>query len=345
MNDFNILLTSVGRRSYLVEYFRQALHGRGKVICTNMYAHAAGMYAADKAVVTPPSCDKSYVPQVIDMCRQYNIKLIFSFHDLDVYILSQHINQLRETGAVPVLPDPNWGRITLDKYECTCVLKDNGFDVPWTSINLDEAVNAIADSELLFPVIVKSRMGFGSQGLWTCKSLDELKWAYDSAMQKIQDFGTSNYLPIPEKQGVLIQQGIVGREYCLDVVNNLSGNYVCSFMADIHAMRAGESDMATTVDPAIAGDLASRFSKLTNHIGIWGVDCMDDHGILRVIDVNPRFTGDYPFHQIAGANIPAAIVAWAKGGEPDPAWLRSEIGIRGYKDLVPNKSTILMNNF
>ena len=336
----NVLLTSVGRRSYLVEYFRQALHGRGKVICSNMYAHAAGMYAADKAVVTPPSCDKNYVPQVIDICRQYNIGLIFSFHDLDVYILSQHINQLRETGAVPLLPDPDWGRITLDKYECTCVLKENGFDVPWTSINLDEAVNAIADRELLFPVVVKARMGFGSQGMRTCKDLDELKWAYDAAMQKVKDIGTASYVSCPENQGVLIQQKIAGNEYCLDIVNDLSGKYACSLMVEVHSMRAGESDLATTVDSGMVGDLPIRFSKMTKHLGIWGIDFMDDHGVLRVIDINPRFTGDYPFHQIAGANIPAAIVAWANGENVDPSWLKAEIGVRGFKDLVPTRSKL-----
>ena len=50
----NILLTSVGRRSYLVHYFQQALEGRGKVISANMYADSPGMCAADESVLVPP---------------------------------------------------------------------------------------------------------------------------------------------------------------------------------------------------------------------------------------------------------------------------------------------------
>jgi carbamoyl-phosphate synthase large subunit len=50
--------------------------------------------------------------------------------------------------------------------------------------------------------------------------------------------------------------------------------------------------------------------------------------------MNPRFTGHYPFSHIAGANIPAALVAWAKGQTADPAWLRVIPGVKGYKGIT-----------
>ncbi|NLD79866.1 MAG: ATP-grasp domain-containing protein [Smithella sp.] len=331
----NILITSVGRRSYLVDYFKKALSGSGRVVCANMFEHAAGMYAADVAIVTPPSCDPEYIPFVVGICHKHDIGLIFSFHDLDVYILSQHADELRKAGAFPVLPRPEWGRIALDKYECTRLLSDNGFDVPWTTLDVQGALAAVAAGRIRFPLIVKARMGFGSQGLCLSNNQDELLEAYRQARKLIEETGTSSYVPCHADQGVLIQQAISGKEYCVDVVNDLEGNFSCSFMLEVHAMRAGETDMITTVDPSIAGDLPLRFSRLTRHLGIWGVDCLDDNGTLRVIDVNPRFTGDYPFHQITGANIPAALVAWANKEDPDPSWLSARTGVRAYKDLVP----------
>lgn len=29
------------------------------------------------------------------------------------------------------------------------------------------------------------------------------------------------------------------------------------------------------------------------------------------------------------------MIAWAKGEQADPSWLTAEVGVRGYKDLVP----------
>jgi hypothetical protein len=46
-----------------------------------------------------------------------------------------------------------------------------------------------------------------------------------------------------------------------------------------------------------------------------------------VIDMNPRIGGGYPFAHIAGANLPAALIAWASGQPPDPAWFNIEPNI------------------
>lgn len=331
----NVLLTSVGRRSYLVNYFRQALQGRGSVICADMKADTPAMYAADLAIVTPASHDPAYLPMILDICRDHQVTLLCSFSDADAYALSQHGAVFRQVGVATTLPSADWGRITLDKYECTRLLEQHGIPVPWTGIRLDEAIAALRTGQLTFPVVIKARLGFGSLGLNVCQDLEELQRAHALAAQHLALSANPWYGAPPIGENVLIQQGIGGSEYCIDIVNDLAGDYAAHLMCEVHAMRAGESDMATTVDPALAGELPQRISTLTRHLGIWGVDCMDDDGVLRVIDINPRFTGDYPFNHLAGANVPAALLAWSEGRHPDPGWLKADVGIRGYKDLVP----------
>jgi carbamoyl-phosphate synthase large subunit len=314
----NVLLTCVGRRAYLVDYFRQALGGTGQVVVTNSHTQAAGMQVADVALVVAPVASAGYAESIAQICATHEIGLLCSLHDLDTTVLAQFGGGFAR--AASTLPDAHWAQRCLDKLECQQFLRSHGISSPWTSPSLSETLAALDSGEIRLPIVIKERNGFGSGGLRICRSRQELEcWgAADGAAEAPRIF----------------QEFVVGTEFRLNLVNDLAGVPRATFACKVDSMRAGESDRATTVDPQQFAALAAKLAGLTKHAGIWGIDMIVSNDVCYVLDINPRFTGDYPFQHLAGANVPAALVAWARGEPVAPEWLQPAIGVSGYKDIV-----------
>ena len=67
----NILLTSAGRRTYMVKYFKNALDGSGKVFASNSVLTNT-LLQADEYVLTPYIYDNKYISFLVDYCKKKN---------------------------------------------------------------------------------------------------------------------------------------------------------------------------------------------------------------------------------------------------------------------------------
>jgi carbamoyl-phosphate synthase large subunit len=109
----------------------------------------------------------------------------------------------------------------------------------------------------------------------------------------------------------------------MDVVNDLWGAYAATLGRRKLAMRSGNTDRAVTVaDPAL-DRLGRTLGSRLGHVGCLDCDVLAPESGYLVLDLNPRMGGGYPFSHLAGANVPAALVAWAGGENADPSWFRS----------------------
>jgi carbamoyl-phosphate synthase large subunit len=66
----NILLTSVGRRSYLVKYFKEAVGENGEVHVSNSNTITPAFIHADKSTVSPLIYENRYIPFLLNYCIQ-----------------------------------------------------------------------------------------------------------------------------------------------------------------------------------------------------------------------------------------------------------------------------------
>lgn len=84
----NILILSSGTRNKIVEYFRKALAGKGKVICTDMSELAPSIYLADKHYIVPRMTEPGYVEVILDICKSEKIEGVISLIDPELSLLA-----------------------------------------------------------------------------------------------------------------------------------------------------------------------------------------------------------------------------------------------------------------
>jgi len=330
----NVLLTSVGRRSYLVDYFKEALQSEGLVIATNTSPETTGMQSADIAIVVPPANNSQYTETLLNICKKYKIELVCSLHDWEAPYISKNSSIFIENGILPVLPKPEIIDICLDKYRTSLFADSLGIHTPKTYTKLEDAQNSIDRGEINFPLFIKPRWGQGSISNFVVNNKHELTCIYDLVRSKLENDGLSYLAGDNKEQQVLIQEFIEGQEYGVDIINDLNGNFVTCFVKKKLGMRAGETDTAETVHSPELYELSNKIANATKHLGNLDVDFfISNDDKIFLLEMNPRFGGGYPFSHVAGANIPAALVAWKKGEKADPSWLEVSYGVRCYKDI------------
>lgn len=330
----NVLLTSVGRRAYMVKYFKDVLLGQGRVHVCNSDNKTSAFHYADRAVVSPLIYDKQYIPFLIDYCKTEKIDILVSLFDIDLFVLAQNKERFSEIGTRVIVSDASLIKICNDKWKTYQFLKENGFHTPKTYLTLEQALAALDQRELHYPVIVKPRFGCGSIAMSVAE--DEMALLY--YFRKNTKTILKSYLKyesnaVNTNEQLIYQEHLNGQEYGADIINNLDGILQNVIVRKKIAMRAGETDIAKIVEVSEIKAELERLGRITKHIGNMDCDIFLINDVPYILEMNARFGGGYPFSHMGGCNLPKAIVEWCKGNAVDKSELEAETGVMGYKEL------------
>lgn len=330
----NVLLTSVGRRAYMVKYFKEAVGRDGEVHVCNSDDKTVAFHYADKAVVSPLIYDENYIPFLLNYCKENQISILISLFDIDLPILAKNKEKFAQIGTNVIVSDEKIIEVCNDKWKTYLFLKENGFQTPKTYLTLQKTMLALDSGELQYPIIVKPRFGCGSIGMSIAE--DEMALLY--YFRRNSRVVSKSYLKYESAsvgidEQILYQECLTGQEYGADMIHDLNGQLQNVIVKKKIAMRAGETDVAQLVDvPAISSEL-TRLSGLTKHVANMDCDVFLVDGVPYVLEMNARFGGGYPFSHMGGCNLPQAIVRWCEGKHVDKALLSCELGCVGYKEL------------
>ena len=332
----NILLTSVGRRTYMVNYFKEALNGIGLVHAANS-AETYSISVADKSVITPLIYDENYIEFLLNYCLKNNIKAVISLFDIDLPVLAKNKKRFAEHGISVIVSDLDFIQICNDKWLTYNYLRENGFSTPISFLTVQDTLDAIVNNEINFPLIIKPRWGMGSIGIFQADNEEELKILYKKTLNSIN----GSYLKFESQQApensIIIQEKLLGNEYGLDIFNNLKGDLLTCVPKRKLAMRAGETDSAEIIGNSKLFEIGTKLSQLSKHIGNLDVDCFLIGKEFFILEMNCRFGGQYPFTHLAGANFPKVLINMILNEEIEKKNLQVKTGTIGIKDLYPVK--------
>lgn len=295
----NILLSTVGRRSYIADYFRSAIRSSGGNIIGTTDRHdldsefTVGLLACDKSFVVPSVKSPDYIETLLDICKHENVKMMCSLFDMDCHILSDHLEKFQALGVTTFIPDRKVSDICFDKLKTHQFLNEIGVGSPATFCSLEE----FNKSPAAYPVIIKPRYGFASLDMHFAKNEAELLAYFNPDVH-------------------IIQELLGGKEHSFDILTDLDGNVLSCVVKRKLKMRAGETDQAITIKNDKLLDLALFVGEKLGYAGPLDVDVFVDGDNFHILEFNPRFGGGYPLAHAAGARFPELMMEIASGGKP-----------------------------
>lgn len=323
----NVLLTCAGRRNYLVEFFRAALDGGGQVYAADCSKDAPALQEADRSFVVPPVTHPGYIEHMLELCHAQAVQVLVPLNDVELPLLARNRERFGVGGTLALVSSPDVIDTCFDKWATTRFLQSCGIASPSTYLTVREAQTALHQRKIAFPLVVKPRWGSASIGIVYVERAEDLAPAYQLIKHQLASTVLAEASSRDLDHAVLIQQRLPGQEFSLDVVNDLGGHHVATFARRKLAMRAGETDRAVTVDSHEFDRLGAVIGQQLGHTGNLDCDVFQTEDQLYVLELNPRFGGGYPFSHAAGADLPAALVAWASGTAHDPRWLHPRPGV------------------
>lgn len=318
----NILILSAGTRDKVVQYFKEALAGKGQVIATDCSAYAPAVYEADDYELVPRITEPGYLEKILDICKRRQITGVLSLIDPELSLLAANKERFLEIGTTPIVPDAEAVELCFNKYAMYERLTELGFATGKCFLDRKEFFDAADAGKISYPVFVKPVCGSAS-----------------ISISKAGDRETVEFL-CSREEDLMIQEFMDGQEYGADVyIDMLSGKVVSIFVKKKLKMRAGETDKAVSVkDPALF-DLICDFVKKMGFRGIIDIDLFEIGGKWYISEVNPRFGGGYPHAYACGVNVPEMIVNNLEGHANEPAVGNYEAGMvmMKYNEIMVRK--------
>ena len=275
VKKMNILITSVGIRNKIIQYFMEEMGGKGKVITTDTSENAPAIYESHKYYIVPRIDEPNYLNVILDICKKEEIDAVSSLIDPELLLLSKNRELFEKNGVKVLVSDYELIQLATNKFNMNAHLQKNGFNYIPSYLSVSSFMDDYKQNKVDFPVFVKPVDGSASTGIKKIECLKDLESYSD-------------------KEGILIQKFMNGKELGADVyIDYISGEINSIFVKEKIRMRAGETDKSIEYYDEKLEKLIHKFIQVTPFRGIIDIDIFMVGDEYYISEVNPRFGGGY----------------------------------------------------
>lgn len=261
------------------------------LVGTSIYNDSVAPAFCDVFEQAPPTSAPGYLDWLLATLRRHRIDLLIPGIEIDMYHWVEHVPEIRETGALPLLNVSELIALCKDKWGFYQRMKDAGLACAIES-SLEQDL-AILEAKFGLPFLLKPRRGFGSKGIVRVTSEEVF-------LKHRDDLGA-----------VLMAQPIVGNdeeEFTASAFCDGHGGYFASMTLRRKLSRDGFTDKAEVADSAEFAQTINELCGLFRPLGPTNFQfrCCPDGP--KLLEINPRISSSTSIRAAFGYNESAMAV-------------------------------------
>jgi len=279
-----ILITGAGGSSAVSIWKSLSAHA---LFMADIDPCASGLYLVPekRRFLLPRGDNPGFVRALLELCLKRKIELLIPTVDSELLPVALARSRFEKQGVKVALPGAGTLRLCRDKYALITRLRTH---VPTPDTVL---LNPGSFARLKkFPVFVKPRIGAGSRGTLIARNKADLH-------------------NLPKNGTLMIQEYLPGEEYSVDTYVRADGTLIAAVPRERLKTDSGIAVTARTVHLPEAIGIATR---ILNKIRIRYVANIQlkrsSDGVLKLLEINPRFPGTMPLTAEAGIDLPRLLV-------------------------------------
>lgn len=318
MKKYNILVTGVGA---IIGYGIISSLRKSKYHChivgMDIFYDAVGQVWCDEFIIAILASDKNYIPFLKGIIDKYNIDLVFLGTEQEIKKCCECQAELDDYYKKLVINQNNLIKLTEDKWDTTCFLKNNGlkFIPSSTTVTFDEA-----REEFGLPLLMKPRRSYASKGISKVSSEQEfITWKKKYAEQ-------------------FMVQKLIGddeHEYTAATFGFGDGTCIKPIVMRRKLSKAGATDKAIIeLVPEIEKEIYD-ISKVLQPYGPTNFQFRFEEGDYLLLEINPRISSSTSIRTAFGYNeAEMCIEYFIEGNKPSNKKIRTGMAYRYIADVV-----------